>query len=310
MSTYFPDSRNFCINGGNFSHVGGDQHIHYNQIVQQKEKERTKYDDFRNVRQGDFCRLKDIGINRYRRCSCMLGSHQCWYCKLLEKWKVDRTICLAEVDGSPGKVYTAVSYSGPDARKAFEADFQTYSQVLSSQVAQIYAIDIGTVPSILLWNELVPLAHFEEHLSSFIRSYLLILFWQWKCKGEEVWIDSARGIICRGPAGPDSRIQGWSRDDNMGLGNLPSTVDFLQEDAVLRFFASRKSREVDGMFIRGMGAKSSYPDYVPESDNLNTAKVISTLSDTPIAIAALHDQTWDGFGNILERTLLENGLCR
>ncbi|KAK1216084.1 hypothetical protein PQX77_021295 [Marasmius sp. AFHP31] len=49
MSTYFPDSRNLCINGGNFSHVGRDQHIHHynqiNQILQQKEKEHTVFDD-------------------------------------------------------------------------------------------------------------------------------------------------------------------------------------------------------------------------------------------------------------------------
>ncbi|KAK1217685.1 hypothetical protein PQX77_019654 [Marasmius sp. AFHP31] len=360
MSTFFPSSRNFSINGGHFSHVGGDQHNHYNhastssadgqmlitqgessttmtvhvngnqinQIVQQKEKERTKFDDvsgfveladggeakilcstqFRNVRQGDFCRLRDIGINRYLDCPHILQKHRCSNQCQRKKWKVDRAICLAEVDGSPGKVYTAVSYSGPDARKAFEEDFQMYSRALTSQVAQIYAIDLGSVPSLLLRNELVPLAHFEERLSLFIRLYLHILFWQWKCKAEEVWIDSVRGVICHGPAGPDTRMHMWLRDDNMRLGNLPSTVEFLQEDAVLRFFASRKSREVDWMFIEWMG--SLYPDYMPELVNPNAAEVISTLSNTPIAIAACHDQTWDSLGDLLERTLLENGLCR
>ncbi|KAK1222546.1 hypothetical protein PQX77_014598, partial [Marasmius sp. AFHP31] len=274
-------------------------------IVQQKEKERTAFDDFRNVRQGDFCRLRDIGINWYRRdCPCMLRRRRCWDCKR-EKWKVDRTICLAEVDGSPGQVYTAVSYSGPDARKAFEADLQTYSRSLSSQVAQIYAIDIGTVPSLLLRNELVPLAHFEERVSSFIELYLYILLWQWKCKGEEVWIDSVRGIICRGPAGPYSVIQGW----HTGIRDVPSTVDFLQEDIVLRFIASRKSREVDRMFIVWTVTKDMDPDDVPELVNPNMAEV-STLSNTPIAIAALHDQTWGSLGSLLEETLLENGLCR
>ncbi|KAK1217987.1 hypothetical protein PQX77_019338 [Marasmius sp. AFHP31] len=322
MSTFFPNSRNFSINGGHFSHVGGDQHNHYNhastssaggqmlitqgesstmmtvhvsgdqinQIVQQKEKERTAFDDFRNVRQGDFCRLKDIGINWYRR--------DCPF---------DRTICLAEVDGSPGKVYTAVSYSGPDARKAFEADFQTYSQVLSSQVVQIYAIDIGTVPSLLLRNELVPLAHFEKHVSWSVELHLCTLLWQWRCRGEEVWIDSARGIICRGPAGPDSNIRGWEWKE---LRDAPSTVDFFQEDVVLRFFSSQKSREVDRMLIVWMAAKNSYLDYVPELVNPNTAEVISTLSNTPIAIAARHDQTWNSLDNLLEETLVENGLFR
>ncbi|KAK1217988.1 hypothetical protein PQX77_019339 [Marasmius sp. AFHP31] len=340
MSTFFPSSRNFSVNGGHFSHVGGDQHNHYNhastssadgrmlitqggslttmtvhvsgdqinQIVQQKEREHIKFDNFRNVRQGDFCRLRDIGIKRYRRdCPCMRGRYRCWYCKR-DEWKVDRIICLAEVDGSPGQVYTAVSYSGPDARKAFEADFQTYSTSLTSQAAQLYAIDIGAVPSLLLRNELVPLAHVQKHVSwSVTGLHLHTLLRQWGCRGEEVWIDSARGVLCRGPAGPDSGIWGgW----DLEIRDMPSTVDFLQEDVVLRFLASRESWKM--MFIQWMAVKHSHPGYVPELVNPNTAEVISTLSSTPIAIAAHHDETWDGMlgGNLLERTLLENGLCR
>ncbi|KAK1217986.1 hypothetical protein PQX77_019337 [Marasmius sp. AFHP31] len=355
MSTFFPSSRNFSVNGGHFSHVGGDQHNHYNhastssaegqmlitqgessttmtvhvngdqinQIVQQKEKERTKFDDvsgsveladggeakilrstqFRNVRQGDFCQLRDISIIRYLDCQlCMLLKHQCCKC---EKLKVDMAICLAEVDGSPGKVYTAVSYSGPDARKVFEADFQTYSGLLSSQVVQIYAIDIGTVPTLLLRNELVPFAHFEKHVARSVRLHLRTLVWQWQCVGWEVWIDSARGVICRGPAGPDSRI--WGRKWCIEMWDIPSTVDFLQEDVVLRFIASKKSREVDGEFIGRMTGKYRRLDYVPEL--INSAVVLG-LSDTPIAIAACHHRTWNYSYNLLERTLLENGLCR
>ncbi|KAK1218986.1 hypothetical protein PQX77_018306, partial [Marasmius sp. AFHP31] len=43
MSSYFPDSRSLHINGSNFSHVGRDQHNHYN--IQQREKEHTVFDD-------------------------------------------------------------------------------------------------------------------------------------------------------------------------------------------------------------------------------------------------------------------------
>ncbi|KAK1234938.1 hypothetical protein PQX77_001850, partial [Marasmius sp. AFHP31] len=358
MSTFFPSSRNLSINGGHFSHVEGDQHNHYdhastssaggqmvinqgdrsttmtvhvsgdqiNQIVQQKEKERTKFDDvsgfveladggeakilrstqFRNVRQGDFCRLRDIGINRYLDCPYILRKHRCLNQCQCKKWKADRTICLAEVDGSPAE------YTLSDSLQAFEEDFQTYSRALTSQVAQIYAIDLGSVPSLLLRNELVPLAYFEERhgVYSFVRSHLHMLLWRWKCGGEKVWIDSVRGVICHGPAGPDTRMQGWLGYGNMGLGNLPSTVDFLQEDTVVRFYASRKLREVDGMFIGGMAAKDSKPDHVPELVDPNTVEVVSTLSNTPIAIAARHDQTWNSLGDLLGRTLLENGLCR
>ncbi|KAK1224352.1 hypothetical protein PQX77_012736 [Marasmius sp. AFHP31] len=172
-------------------HVNGDQ---INQIVQQKEKERTEFDDFRNVMSGSG------GINA----------------------------------GSVN-LFTAVSYSGPDACKAFEADFRTYSRALSSQVAQIYAIDLGSVPSLLLRNELVPLAHIEGHISLSVQLHLLTLLRQWDCEGKEVWIDFARGIICRGPAGPESELGRWW---DIGVQDVPSTVDFLQEDVVLHFIAN------------------------------------------------------------------------
>ncbi|KAK1236200.1 hypothetical protein PQX77_000555 [Marasmius sp. AFHP31] len=194
-----------------------------------------------------------------------------------------------------------------DSLQAFEADFRTYSRSLSSQVAQIYAIDIGTVPSLLLRNELVPLAHFEERLSWSVWLHLHTLLSQWGCDGEEMWIDSARGIICRGPAGPYSVIVGG----DLGIGDVPSTVDFLQEDAVVRFFASRKERGVDAMFIGWMVEKDPPSDYVPELVTPNAVEVILTLSDTPIAIAARpNDQNWRDRYNLLERTLLENGLFR
>ncbi|KAJ8088737.1 hypothetical protein PM082_013980 [Marasmius tenuissimus] len=184
MSTFFPDSQNFCINGGQFSHVGGDQHNHYGHASTSMDghvvltqgssstmmtvHEHTVFDDFRNLKRGDFARVRDIGVNQYPRiCQCtefMDLVREGWKCEACCCRKADMVFCLAEVDGSPGRVYTTVSYNGPEARMAFKTDLQMYSGLLTSQVAQVYAIDIGTVPSLLLRNELVPYAHFAQNV--------------------------------------------------------------------------------------------------------------------------------------------------
>ncbi|KAK1221010.1 hypothetical protein PQX77_016187 [Marasmius sp. AFHP31] len=181
MSTFFPNAQNASISGGVFSHVEGDQHICYtgraetkmitsssanghiaanqesnspststmvvhvkgnqvNQIVQQEEKERTEFDDYRNVKSGDFYRLEDVCVTKYRQ--------EPWW------WhgpgrKVDKTICAVEVIGTEGR-FTSVTYRGPDARRAFKKDFRKFSRARSS--AQVFAVDVGTVPSLLFWH--------------------------------------------------------------------------------------------------------------------------------------------------------------
>ena len=91
-------------------------------------------------------------------------------------------------------------------------------------------------------------------------------------------MDAARGVMCRGPQGPDVHLNGWFAR----LEGLPSTVDLLQDDVFLRFLASRKSKEVDRAFLHVM-----WRGYVTEvaSEMCDRPTVISTLTQTPIAIA-------------------------
>ncbi|KAK1218378.1 hypothetical protein PQX77_018940 [Marasmius sp. AFHP31] len=363
MSTFLPNSQNFSINGGQFSHVGRDQHNHYNNasassadgqmditqgtssmtmmvhvsgdqinhIVQQEVKEHTVFDDFRNIKRGDFCRLRDIDAIQYPRvCQCNkftdLPVREGWKCEACCYWsKADRIFCLAEVDGSrPGQVYTAVSYSGPDARIAFEKDFRRCTGVLNSRVAQVYAIDIGTVPSLLLRNELVPYAHFVKNLDLLGLWFVGGLQMNWHCSPKELWIDSARGIICHGPVGPHTWQGGMA-----SVLTTPSTVDLLQGDVFLRFFASQKSKEVDQLFINNL-IKFSRGTAVTEVPGLvtpNTMRLFSALNHAPIAItpiAATHLQAGPpqlDYGplardlffyrpTLLDQTPLENGLMR
>ncbi|KAL0570617.1 hypothetical protein V5O48_011343, partial [Marasmius crinis-equi] len=59
---------------------------------------------------GDIYRYENMGIYSYQRCqnkSYLRGSDL----------RADKTICAAEVVGVQGRVFTAVSYTGPDAKE-------------------------------------------------------------------------------------------------------------------------------------------------------------------------------------------------
>ncbi|KAK1231310.1 hypothetical protein PQX77_005590 [Marasmius sp. AFHP31] len=267
MSTFLPNSRNFSINGGQFIHVGRDQHNHYNNASA------SSADGQMVITQGTSSTTMTVHV----------GGDQINH------------IVQQEV-----KEHTVFD-------DAFEEDFRRCTGVLNSQVAQVYAIDIGTVPSLLLRNELVPYAHFADDLDLLGLWFISGLSGKWCCHTTELWIDSARGIICHGPAGPHSEIRGW--EVGKRAQDVPSTTDLLQEDVFLRFLASKKSKELEESFISRISLYRTVRNLVPGLVNLNVVQVFSNVNNAPIAIA---HQTWDDCSNppLLDQTLLENGLMR
>ncbi|KAK1235114.1 hypothetical protein PQX77_001669 [Marasmius sp. AFHP31] len=332
MSAFFSNAQNPSISGGIFSHVQGDQHNYYtgrartkmitssspgqhiaaaqetdsamtttmvvhvngnqvNQIIQQ-EGEHTEFDDYRNVKSGDFCRLEDVCVVEYRRGPWPYRSPP----------TANKTICAVKVIGTEGR-FTSVTYSGPDARRAFEEDFRKCSRVRLSTTAQIFAVDVGTVPSLLLWHGLVPISHFKRSLGCLGGIYLYNLRRKLNCEEEELWVDSAQGVICQGPEGPRSNI-GWMLVE-VEAEKLPLTAEMLQEDVSMRFLASLKSKEVDRAFLMAMRWDITDDEDVPESCDQPT--IFSTLTKTPIAVA---NNIWTSGWGFTERKALENGLTR
>ena len=114
-------------------------------------------------------------------------------------------------------------------------------------------------------------------------------------------MDAGRGVICRGPEGPDPNIIGWGVE----VPEVPSTADLLQEDVFLRFLASRKSREVDRGVVDAI--RWSYDVREDASERCDQPTVFSTLTQIPIAVA---NNIWEGSGSLSERTVLENGLTQ
>ncbi|KAK1234591.1 hypothetical protein PQX77_002204, partial [Marasmius sp. AFHP31] len=198
QSNFFTNARCFHISGGNFSHVQGDQYNHttlpipsssssdpsfalidesatstitavynvngnqINHVIQHEKKEPTEFDDYRIVKRGDFCILRDV---------CEADDSGGCRCEMCRGSEVTKTVCIAKVDGARGK-FTVMSYRGPGGRKAFEQDFRKFSSVVTAKVPQMYAVDIGSVPSILYRNELVPAAVLKGNLGWIGQMYL------------------------------------------------------------------------------------------------------------------------------------------
>ncbi|KAK1219172.1 hypothetical protein PQX77_018106 [Marasmius sp. AFHP31] len=333
QSTFFPDAHDFSVFDSSFNHIQGNQYnytnpqipssstsLHgtsiaerttftttmvnnfngnqINRIVKRHKKTPTEFDDFRILKRGDICRYQDViqfSSNQQLWCD---PNCQCEFCK---REKVIKTVCIGKVEGTRG-TFTVMSYSGPGGRKAFEKDFRQCASVMTSRVPQMYAVDIGSVPSILYWNELVPAVVLKRNLGWMGQMYLHSLRGIWKCKEGELWMDPTRGVICCGPEGPYPNLPYSPR---LEIEDMPSTVDHLQEDVCLRFMASCKSKVADRAVVQGIRSVGS-DVVVPESFDQPT--VISALTQTPIAVG---NNVWESqFNDIIESKLLENGLTR
>ncbi|KAJ8089568.1 hypothetical protein PM082_014824 [Marasmius tenuissimus] len=120
------------------------------------------------------------------------------------------------------------------------------------------------------------------------------------CRDEELWMDSSRGVICRGPEGPYTQLPGHVLE----LKDLPPTAELLQEEVLVRFLASHKSKEADDAFMYAMDYASN--DDVPE--RVDRPTVFSTRTETPIAVA---NNVWGSeMDNLVNGTCLENGFTR
>ncbi|KAK1235919.1 hypothetical protein PQX77_000840 [Marasmius sp. AFHP31] len=301
LSGFFYRARNPRITGGNFNQVQGDQYNNYNctTIFQAKEEELTEFDEYFKVKRGALQMLNDIWCSKYPR-RWDDGDRE----RSEEgKPRVDRTICTARVLEQPGMVFTVVQYSGPDARRAFEDDFRMLSRILTSTTSQIYGYTKSEIPSLILYNELIPAAHL--HVGELGRKYLGSIARQLGCETgflpttNELWMDCGRGAFCRGPPGP--AWAGWS---GFRIGDIPLEADFLREDVLLRFLASVKSKEVDRIVVRHLASGG----FRSTSRRVSQPTVFSTVTNTPIAVA---NNTWRNENESLsDLKSLENGLTR
>ncbi|KAK1220086.1 hypothetical protein PQX77_017166 [Marasmius sp. AFHP31] len=294
-SQFFQNAQNTQITSGSFVQVQGDQINNTTTIIQAKEKERIELDEYFDVKRGAIYRVRHNGTYNYPR-RWENGNRWSWEEGRL---RADKTIHAAELVDRPGRMFTVVEYTGPDARKAFEKDLAMLMSELTSNGPQMYGYNLSTIPSILIYNELVPAAHVNTGYVG--RIYLNSIHRQLGCGIGEMWLDLARGVFCRGLPGPT--LQLTLRDFESE--ELPLTAELVQEDVLLRFLAGLKSKHVDDVVVREV-AFSGASTRVPE--RVLRPTVISRLTNAPIAVA---NNTWTSFhGTLSDQKLLADGMAR
>ena len=121
-------------------------------------------------------------------------------------------------------------------------------------------------------------------------------------------MDCSRGIICRGPEGPEPNIhvdgdgfQVLSED----IHDPATTVDLLKDDILLRYLASFESKTVDEEFVSGLQMdwdEEEVPAWVGQPS------IVCKSINAPVAVV---DRTWRSQeDSLVEREVLGNGWIR
>ncbi|KAL0565581.1 hypothetical protein V5O48_016442, partial [Marasmius crinis-equi] len=124
------------------------------------------------------------------------------------------------------------------------------------------------------------------------------------CKYDEVWVDSSKGILCRGLPGPNC----WIDNDFFEFKNIPSDIELLQDDICIRFLASLKSKDVDEAVVWAIswdGGRKELNHYGRPNVYQPTLFLIST--NATIAVGTVK---WSIMGGFKDREVMENGESR
>ncbi|KAK1228049.1 hypothetical protein PQX77_008928 [Marasmius sp. AFHP31] len=264
------------------------------------EEEEAEYEEYGEYKRGDIQLLERIyheksGMFDYRRGQLT---------------KCERNIYIGQVmagDGI-GRIVTVEAFTGDDAPGNWKERFATYSGRLCVNNAHLHALNRSRVPLLIFSGGLVPIAHLKS-LGWVAEIYLSNLIYHpqlGQSNLSELWVDSARGVVCRGPDGPYPKINpsDWVV---LGVKNLPLTTDLLQRDVFMRFLGTKRSKDTDDVVVeridqRGVRHKRGVPD------SFNQPIIFSTLTQTPIATA--NNFWWSRKENLVARKVLGNSWTR
>ncbi|KAJ8092470.1 hypothetical protein PM082_023723 [Marasmius tenuissimus] len=270
--------------------------------IQGTEEEEEEYDQYFEYRRSDIRLLRKV------------HHETVWDRRNFTPLNCERSVWLAEVlsgDGK-GRIVTVVSYQGHDAPEIWKNTFQRHSTGnLSAENAHLLGINRSKIPLLILLGELVPAVTFVDNTGELGQRYLSGLRDHWGCKREELWIDTARGVICRGPEGPFPYLFGGAFQLG-GLDDLVLTLDLLKEDVLMRYLATFKTKKIDQNLVEGISYNRDEPDdndgEVGMPESVDQPTVFRNSDNTPIAVAI---QTWASIQKPLaERKLLGNGWLR
>ncbi|KAL0569546.1 hypothetical protein V5O48_012420, partial [Marasmius crinis-equi] len=114
-----------------------------------------------------------------------------------------------------------------------------------------------------------------------------------------LWLDTSRGVFCRGPKGPYCYID----EDHFDFEDLPLDAELVKEDVLFRYLANKNQ---DRKVVRGLSLPRDSGGPTPLK--VNWPAVISTLTDTILAVrSGVWKEEWSCLG---EREELANGATR
>ncbi|KAL0571844.1 hypothetical protein V5O48_010112 [Marasmius crinis-equi] len=312
-TSYFANSRGLVIgNDGNFATVHGNQILNYFNREPERKTALTIYDQ---VMLGDIYRTEDLGVSTYPRRWDIRGRR--WWEEGSQYLRADRTVCAAQVIGREGRIFTVITYTGPEAQQAFEKDFQMFSTSITTGPFQVYGMNTN-VPTVLFYDgkwmyalmqtslisrpERQPLAKFLDGLGFLGKLYLQSLKKKFGCHKNEVWLDPKKGILCQGPAGPKCDTISFRCIPSE---NLPCSAELLQDGHCLSFLASLDAKSVDREVVYVIAQEFSRGDSKAE---VHQPTICSALMNATVAVGG---GLWTNSADCLgERKAMENGATR
>ncbi|KAG7096492.1 hypothetical protein E1B28_003922 [Marasmius oreades] len=300
----FTGSSGFSIQGSAYNSVQGNQIINSTTIQVRQEKKHTMYDEFHTIILGSVCRIRDIYREDYLR-RLAVGKREWWE---FARPRVDRAICTARIRGeSVDSRFTVVSYTGPEAKKAWKKDFQRCYNAVDTTKMQLFGINQSNIPLLIFYGELIPLAHIWDRIGSLGRSYAITLAWDMKWRVSNTWIDTEKGTLIEGLEGPNN--DSFERQPILGIKMaLAPSVELLQNHLCLEYLSrSSPDKEFDLFLINLLDQASAVTvEELPVTTNRPTV-----LSDHTNAMIAIGNGIWEGAGPCLKsRVTMADGRTR
>ncbi|KAG7090028.1 hypothetical protein E1B28_011649 [Marasmius oreades] len=159
----------------------------------------------------------------------------------------------------------------------------------SGREIPLFGYNKSSVPSLILCGELVPFAQMEPRMGSVGLFYIQLLRNSLGCTINELWMDPTQGRFCRGPIGP--KCWDWPKRDFSVI--VPSDVEFLKEDVITRYFASKQN---DPALLYTLTYSCHYERL---DGDIPATYVISGLTDS--AIAFVENVRWESWEGCLDR---------
>ncbi|KAL0564478.1 hypothetical protein V5O48_017568, partial [Marasmius crinis-equi] len=283
-------------------------------------KKDSEYDQYEEVKRGDVELIREVSSHVPRHWNYIWGQYA------YRDSKCTKTISIGQIVGRGDSKMTIVGYEGPEAQKEWKRDFRQFSGTLRAKNAHLLAVNQSKIPLLIFTSELIPAAQFLDNVGPLVQLYLFALMGlRLGCWWNELWIDPHRGVLCRGPEGPEAKSWVWTHisfEDSM---DTPSSVELLRDEICTRFLVGLESKVVDRRVVSGLWfahsdysvievVEKSHPRdcfWEPIVDHFKVTRptVVLTLTNTLVAVQT-QTLDWSSRGVLGKRVLLANGMTR